>query len=227
MALLEPFAPELWISTAPLSFLGMRIGTRMSVVRLGDGSVLLHSPVPIDDALAREIDAIGPVRHIVAPNLFHHLHVGPALARWPDARSYAPAGLAKKRRDLRIDARFDEDADLPFSGELEPLSIRGCDLAETVLLHKASKTVVSADLSENFKTMDHLPTRLYLKVSGVYGRPGWSRLLRFVYKDHTLARASIDRLLRWDFDRAVIAHGEPFREGAKAAVEQTFTFLKK
>lgn len=225
MARLTPFADDIWIASAPLSMMGLRIGTRMSVVRLQDGSVLIHSPVPLDDALAQEIDALGPVKHVIAPNLFHHLHVGPALSRWPDARSYGPEGLSKKRPELRIDTRFTEDADLPFAGELEPLTVRGCDLRETVLLHRRTGTVVSADLTENFLSHDHLPTRLYLKISGVYGKPGWSKLLRFVYKDRKAARESIDRLLRWEFDRAVIAHGEPLAAGAKAAVEQTFTFL--
>jgi hypothetical protein len=225
MSALTPFADGIWTVSAPQSMMGLHLGSRMTVVRLSGGGLLLHSPVPIDDALARSIDALGPVEHVVAPNLFHHLHAGAALSRWPGARSYAPEGLGKKRPDLRIDARFSEDAPLPFAGELEPLTIRGCQLGETVLFHGRTGTVISSDLSENFKTMDHLPTRLYLKASGVYGKPGWSRLLRFVYDDRKAARESIDRLLRWDFDRAVIAHGEPFTAGAKAAIVQTFEWL--
>jgi hypothetical protein len=223
---LIPFADSLWSVAAPLSLLGFRIGTRMTVVRLASGALVLHSPVEIDDALGRAIDALGPVEHVIAPNLFHHLWAGPALARWPGARSYGAPGLEKKRKDLRLDARFDEDAALPFAGELEPLTIRGCKLRETVLLHRRTGTVVSSDLTENFVLgSDHWPTNLYLKVSGVHGKPAWSRLLRWLYADRKRARESIDRLLRWEFDRVLLAHGEPLASGGRAAVEQTFRFL--
>jgi hypothetical protein len=226
MPQLQAFAQDLWTVTAPLSMMGLRLGTRMTVVRLEGGGVLLHSPVAIDDALAREIDAMGQVKHILAPNLFHHLHAGTASARWPEAKLYAPEGLEKKRPELRIDAKLSDEADLPFAGDLEPLTIRGSALGETVFLHKRTGTVVSADLTENFHNVDHLPTRLFLKLGGVYGKPGWNRLLRFMYRDKRAARDSIDRLLRWDFDRAVIAHGELLESGAKATVAGTFDFLR-
>ncbi|UQA55805.1 DUF4336 domain-containing protein [Polyangium aurulentum] len=226
MPQLQSFAQDLWTVTAPLSMIGLRLGTRMTVVRLEGGGVLLHSPVSVDDALAKEIEAIGPVKHIIAPNLFHHLHAGTARERWQEAKLYAPAGLEKKRPELRIDARLSDEADLPFAGELEPLTIRGSDLRETVFLHKRTGTVVSADLVENFHHVDHVPTRLFLKLGGVYGKPGWNRLLRFIYRDKRAARDSIDRLLRWDFDRAVIAHGEPLESGAKAIVGGSFDFLR-
>lgn len=225
MSRLTPFAEDLWIVDAPMKMAGLQLGTRMTVVRLEDGGLLLHSPVPIDEALAQELRALGPVAHIVAPNAFHHLHVGPAMARFPEARSYGAPGLALKRLDLRFGAMFTEETPLPFARELEPLTLRGSLLGETVLLHRRSGTVVSSDLTENFTTHEHLPTRLYLKAGGIYGKPGWSRFLRFLFRDHKAVRESIDRLLKWDFDRAVIAHGEPFVSGAKAAVEQSYTWL--
>jgi len=225
MSLLTPLAEDIWTVWAPMSLLGLQLGTRMTVVRLHDGGLLLHSPVPIDEALARELTALGPVAHIVAPNAFHHFHVGPAMARFPEARSYGAPGLTLKRLDLRFGAMFTEETPMPFTSELEPLTIRGSLIGETVLYHRRSRTVVSSDLTENFTSHEHVPTRLYLKAGGIYGKPGWSRFLRFVYRDHKATRESIERLLKWDFDRAVIAHGDPFAGGAKAAVEQSFTWL--
>ncbi len=225
MPQLHSFADDLWIAEAPLKFLGLHLGTRMTVVRLEGGSLLLHSPIAIDDALAREIDALGTVKYVLAPNTFHHLHAGSALARWPEARSFGAEGLQKKRPDLRLDQVLDDSLDLPFAGELEPLTIRGSILKETVLLHKRSGTLVSSDLLENFHSHDHLPTRIYLKVAGIHGKPGFSWPLRFVYKDRKVARESFDRLLRWDFDRAVIAHGESIASGARPILEQAYTWL--
>ena len=42
---LTPFAEGVWLSTAPVQFLGMRLTATMTVLRMGDGSLLLHSPV--------------------------------------------------------------------------------------------------------------------------------------------------------------------------------------
>ena len=43
----------------------------MAVLRLRDGSLLVHSPVELDDALAEALARLGPVRHIVSPNYEH------------------------------------------------------------------------------------------------------------------------------------------------------------
>jgi hypothetical protein len=98
-------------------------------------------------------------------------------------------------------------------------------LDKTVLLHVASRTLLTADLSENFHACDHLPTRLYLKAGGIWQKPGWNRFLRLVYRDKRAARRSIDRLLEQDFDRIVLAHGDVIDSGGKDAVRATFTFL--
>ena len=47
--------------------------TRMVVIRLADGSLWLHSPIQFTSDLAKQIDALGEVRYLVAPNKLHHL----------------------------------------------------------------------------------------------------------------------------------------------------------
>ena len=115
---------DLWVVHHPNRFLGMQFGARMTIIRLPDGSLMLYSPVPISDALAAEIDQLGVVRYLVAPNLFHHLFVADAAARWPAAVLYAPFGLAEKRRDLTIHRTLGVD---PL-----PDGIDGCALAGTL-----------------------------------------------------------------------------------------------
>ncbi|MCU0949266.1 MAG: DUF4336 domain-containing protein [Porphyrobacter sp.] len=53
--------------------MGLRLGTRSTIIRLTDGAVWVHSPVQLSRALAEQIDAIGPIRYLIAPNLYHHL----------------------------------------------------------------------------------------------------------------------------------------------------------
>lgn len=197
----------------------------MTAVRLPDGSVWVHSPIPLETSRA-DVDALGEVRHIVLPNLYHHLFASEWAEAYPKAIVHAPRRLRRKRADLRIDADLSETPHSEWGGALVPLHIDGCALDETVFVHPATRTLVSSDLTESFATSDHLPTRLYLKAAGLENRIGWSRFLRFMYRDHDAARRSIDRLLEHDFERIVVAHGRPIESDARQAIVQTFCFLR-
>ena len=59
-------------------------------------------------------------------------------------------------------------------------------------------------------------TRSFLRMSaGIKDHPGMSKLLRFLIKDRGAFRASIDRIADIDFERVVVAHGEPIVDDAK------------
>jgi len=205
--------------------LGLSLGTRMTVIRLKGGGVALHSPIPLAGSLKAEVDAMGEVRHIICPNVYHHVYAGDALAHYPDAKLHGPKGLFRKRKDLSFDAELSNTPHPDWADDLVPITIEGCMLKETIFVHSASGTVVSVDLAENFKHADDLFTRTYLKANGIYGRVGWSRVLRGVYRDKKAARRCIDTILEHDFDRAIISHGEIIAKDAKDAIRATFHFL--
>src|SRR5688572_26304344 len=104
--MLEPFADDVWTTHRPQRFWGLECGTRMTVVRLSDGGLFVHCPVALDAALRRELDALGPVKVVVASSLFHHLYVMDFVRAYPDATVWACPGLHKKRPDV------------PWSGKL-------------------------------------------------------------------------------------------------------------
>lgn len=222
---LERLADDLWCVALPFRYFGMWIGARMTVVRLPSGKLWLHSPVAIDDELAGRIEALGPVGHIVSPNVFHHVFAKAAHERWPGAKTHGPAALRVKRKDLRIDAELVDGKVPDWEGVLDGYTIRGSIIRETVFVHEPSRTLVSSDLTENFTHCDHLFTRWMLALGGVYKQVGWSKLLRWAYEDHAAARASIGELLTRDFDRVVLAHGDVIQSGGRDAIRRTFTFL--
>lgn len=223
--LLQPVAPGVWVVQAPQSFLGVRVGTRMTVVRLSGGGVLLHSPVPIDAQLKSSIDTVGPVRHIVAPNSYHHLYAGAAARLWPQAVLHGPAPLQRKRSDLAFGAELSESLHPELAADFDAITIRGCLLGETVLYHRATRTLVTADLVENFHACDHAPSRWWFRLGGVFGRAGWHRLFRAVYRDRRAARADVDRILALPFERVIIAHGELLTERAREQVREGLRWL--
>jgi hypothetical protein len=223
---LQKFAEGVWVASAPQKFMSWELGARMTVLRLSDGSLVVHSPIALDESLENSIVALGPVGHIVAPNLFHHLYTADAAAAFPEAKLHGPAGLQKKRPDLRFDATLGEQLEATWRDDLETLEIQGTMLEETVFWHKPSGTLVSADLVENFKTADDWWTRLYLQIGGIYGEVGLSRMLRLAYRDRKKARRDIDQLLSWDFDKIVLAHGEPIDSNGVEALRDTYTWLQ-
>ena len=107
--MLETITDHVWSVRAPFKVFGLiALNGRMTIVRLQNGDLWLHSPIPISDALREEIDALGPVRYLVAPSCFHHMFVGPWKEAYPDAQIFAARGLHKKREDLSIDTLFRE-----------------------------------------------------------------------------------------------------------------------
>jgi hypothetical protein len=93
--------------------------------------------------------------------------------------------------------------------ELPKLLIGGMPkLNEFVFLHTASRTLIVADLLFNFDiSQQNWAGKLFLKLNGIYGRPGCSRIFRRLIKDRTVFRASIDQISRWEFDRIILGHG--------------------
>lgn len=226
MSALTAIDQGLWVVARPQRFLGLHVGTRMTVVRLRDGSLWIHSPVALDDELRGALDELGPVRHVIAPNRFHHLYAGDYAAAYPEAKLYGAPGLGAKRQDLEFAAELGPGFEGEWSAEIPSTPIEGTMLQETVFMHAASRSLISADLLENFTGSDHWPTRLYLKVSGIDGHAGVSRLLRPAFRDRPAARRSVDRVLTWDFERLLVCHGELVERDGRALLREVYTWLK-
>lgn len=222
---MQQLAEGLWIVDRPFSLMGLRLGGRMVVVGLPDGSLLLHAPVPLGEDAAAALRELGEVRHIVAPNLMHHLALPEAAARFPGARVYAPPGLEKKRPELTLHP-LAPGPDTPWAQVLDQLPIEGAPaLRETVFFHRQSRTLICTDLVFHFREAEGVLTRLYLRMSGALGQMAQTRVLRAAFRDRAAARASIARVLAWDFDRVVMAHGQVVEHGGKEALRHATAWL--
>ncbi|MBZ0252227.1 MAG: DUF4336 domain-containing protein [Candidatus Methylomirabilis sp.] len=222
MSALRPLAEDLWVAERPLRFHGVPIETRMTVVRLMSKMLWVHAPVALTPALRAELDALGPVRAVVAPNTYHHLYVKPYVAAYSDAFVYAAPGLEKKRRDVGFHNRLTDKPQPEWAAELDQHVVQGLrGLGEVVFFHKASRTLVLTDLLMNFPPSTpetDWRLRLMLKVDDMDGKLAFARLLRLLaVRDRAALRRSRDRILEWDFDRIVLAHGDVVGTGGKDA----------
>lgn len=223
---LRALAPDLWVAEQPLGNALVELGVRMTVIRLRDGSLFLHSPVRLSRATRAALDPLGEVRSVVAPNRAHHLFAGDYPAGYPNARLFAAPGLPRKRPDLTFAQELGDEAPAAWRGQLEQHLFRGAPfLNEVVFFHPASRTLVLTDLAFNVPKGRREGARIFLWLSGAEGRFGPHRFVRFMTRDRKAARASLERILAWDFDRVIVSHGEVLETGGREAVRKGFEFL--
>jgi len=228
-ALLAEFGPDIWISEGPVvQFWGFPYPTRMAVIRLSDGGLVVWSPIALSATLRGEVDVLGPVRYLVSPNLLHHLFLGEWKSAYPEARLYASPGLRKRRKDLSFDADLGNAPDPGWAADMDQVLVSGSfAMTEVVFFHRASRTAIFADLIEN------LPRDWFKGWRGVAARlggivapnPGAPRDWRASFINRRAARTALQRILAWPIERALIAHGEPATTNGAAFVRNAFSWL--
>ncbi|MCY1054680.1 hypothetical protein [Nannocystis sp. SCPEA4] len=220
------FAEGLWLATTPVRIVGMRLTATMAVLRLGQGDLLLYSPLAMTRELRAAVEALGRVAHLYAPNTYHHRWIGEWAAAFPSARLHAPKGLAAKRRDLRIDRIHGTEPEPAFAGVVDEVCIEGFRLEESVLVYRPARALIVADLVHNVGRPSGRWAALYTRMMGFYDRVALSRMIRWAgFADRALARRSLDRLLALPFDRLVVGHGGPLTAGAHEAVAAAYAWL--
>jgi len=223
---LLPFADGIWISTAPVSFIGLRLTATMTVLRLADGKLLLYSPLAMTPERRAAVEALGTVAHLYSPNLYHHLRIGEWAAAFPAARLHGSPGLAKKRPDLRVDRVHGISPEPAFDGVIDEVRIDGFRLEESVLLYRPARTLLVADLVHNIGRPTHAWTAFYTRMTGFYDRVALSRMIRWAaFNNRGAGRRSLVRVLALPFDHLIVGHGAPKRANGKEALAAAYDWL--
>lgn len=130
----KPVAEGVCIVDGPVirfGYLGLRFPfpTRMTVVRLTDGGLWVHSPTELSSSLKSEINSLGSVKYLIASNRIHYWWLGDWAEAFPGAATYAAPGVRKQARSKDRFAGYDADltrnATYPWSGEIEMLLVPG------------------------------------------------------------------------------------------------------
>lgn len=227
--MLRQFGSEIWISDGPgVSVLGFHYPTRMAVIRLADGTLFLWSPIEMTQTLQREIDQLGRVAHIVAPNSLHHLALGDWQAAYPKACVYAPPKLRSKRTDLKFDEDLSDTAVSAWAGEIEQVVVRGNLItSEVVFFHRPSGTVLFTDLIQQFSDDWFTGWRRHVARADrmVGDEPSVPRKFRMGFVNRAAARQSLAVILEWPVQMVLLAHGAPVTEDAPAFLRRAFRWL--
>jgi hypothetical protein len=224
--MLSAVAEDVYALEVPFRAGGLELGGRMTVIRLPGGGLWIHSPVRLEAEAREAVEALGPVRFLVAPNLMHHLHLKAWAAAFPEARVVALPGLRRKQPDLHIAVELGDTPDAGYGEVITQQRVRGIPrVEEFVFLHRPSRTLLVTDLAFHIRQSPSWLTRTYLRLSGTYGKLAPTILLKSLVKDRAALRASLDAVLSLDFERVVVCHGEVLERGGREALRSGFAWL--
>ena len=233
MSELRPFGENIWTAEGPM-VRDMRawFTTRMTVVKLSNGSIWIESPVPVSDDILEEISELGPVKYLVAATMRHVWRLDNARTQFPDAQLWVcrRTRMTLQHGELPITGILTDTPPPDWANDFEQLEFKGNPLLSEVLFyHNKSRTVIIGDLIQSNKKIKGKPLSNFIfRLGGIlYPKGGVSRDIRMAFTDRDLARQSLKTLLTWDFDKLIIAHGDCIETDAKSFVEQKFDWLKK
>lgn len=235
---LKSFGTDIWTvdgGIVRMSYLGgsTPFTTRMVVVRLPSGELWIWSPVELTDGLRAEVAEIGPVQHLVSPNAIHYANIPAWAEAYPAARVWASPGVRERANKQGIEVSFTDDledtAPTAWADTIEQHVFKGSRiLEEVVFFHRPSRTLVLADLIENFEA-DRFPRglRWALRLAGVLHPDGKLPIdLRLSYFGrHRIARRSLAVVLGWKPEKITVAHGRCYKKDAAEELRRAFRWL--
>jgi hypothetical protein len=223
--MLRELDKELWVAEMPSKVFGVEFGARSTLTRLPEGGLWVHSPIRLTDELRREIDALGPIEALVAPNKMHYAYLEEWIAAYPDALVFvAPDWL----REISVDPVILSDAaEMLWQGVLKHKILHGSSLIrEADFLHIKSRTLILTDLAFNISlSQAPLPQKLAAGIIGVHDGFAPSRTFRMTAGDKAALKISLERLLEWDFQRIIVSHGDIIEKDGPKVLLMAFDWV--
>jgi hypothetical protein len=231
--MLKPLGTDLWFADGGVvSFYGFDYPTRMVVVRLANGGLWLWSPVEKTDDLLREVRALGTVRHIVSPNKLHYLFLRDWQAEFPAAKVWATRQTIAKCGEIDFAGALADDPPAAWSGQIDQFYFdNSLFVDEVIFFHRASRTAVIADLSQNFSESfleRHWPWWMRKIAQAAKMIEGWGYPpidYRTSFRRRSSARPKIRALIEQHPQHVVMAHGEVVTKDGEAFLARAFSWL--
>jgi len=231
---LKSIAPNVWIADGGwIKFYGLPFPTRMTVIRLTNGDIWVHSPIADKEGLSESVAALGSVRHLIAPNWIHYAWVPSWQLRFQEAIAWASPGVVKraasKGMQLSFDRELSNDSPIEWAEEIDQRLADSSYHREVIFLHRVSRTLVLTDLIENFE-IDKMPwwARPLLRLGGVCDPNGrMPRDMAASFRQHPQhLRDLVDTMIAWNPERVVLAHGRWYPTNGTAELSRAFRWLE-
>jgi hypothetical protein len=218
-------AEDVVVMPFPFRVFGIDFKRNVTLLRLRDGRVVIHSTAPFTQEDVAVIRKFGEPAWLVEATLLHDTFAKEGRTALADLPYLAPSGFAESSG---VQAQPLDPPPTDWTGEIDVLKIEGTKKKEHALFHHRSRTVVVADLFFSFPPETRGWPRFFARY--IMRLPptlfGVSRFFRFLIEDKEAVERSVRTLLQWDFDRIVVAHWAPLETAAKPKVERALRETK-
>jgi hypothetical protein len=203
----------------PFRAFGIDFARNVTLLRLRDGRLVIHSTAPFAPADIEAITDFGAPGWLVEATVLHDTFAKAGREAFPAIPYLAPSGFAKVAR-LTTTTLSPKPAE--WKDEIDVLEIDGLHWPnEHAFYHRASGTLVLADLLFHFPPRTRGWARFFIRqIMRLPRLVGISVFFRFMIRDREAFARSMRTMLEWDFKRIVVAHRTPIVQDAKAIFRQ-------
>lgn len=199
----------------------------MTVIRRGDGALVVHSAIALEAPAMAKLDSLGPVRYLLVPNRYHRIDAPAFKRRYPEARVLCPATSRRNVAEVvPVDGVY---GDYPADEAMRIEMLEGTGEGEGALLVRSSDgvSVVLNDAVFNMKHQPGLSGLVLRYVTASSGGPRVSRLAQLaLVKDREALRAHLLRLAETPgLRRLIVSHHELVSDDAAGALRQAAATL--
>lgn len=232
-ARLSRVSDDIWVvDDEPINAAGLKLPVRMTVIRLSNGDLVLHSPLRYSPALRDELERLGIIRYLLAPNIAHWMFLADWQREVPQAATFAARGLSARKQvraaGIRIDRELGDTTPQEWTADLETVSVNAPMFCEVEVFDKRSRTLILTDLVQNLDP-DHLSGSAetaanLLGITKPDGKaPVYLRLL--LRLGGRSVRTAAERLVRLGPERVIFAHGDWFASEGSERLRQSLRWL--
>ena len=227
---MRSISENIWIFDGEaVPFLTLPFTTRMTIIRLSTGELWVHSPIKLNEEVQTQVNKLGVVKYIIAPNHLHHLFLADWKLFYPDATCYGTDEVIKKRADIKFDHSLNQEQSWAWSSDVDQVLFTGSPLMEEcVFFHKSSGSLIVTDLIENFPGDNfNCCQRVVAKGVGILAPNGKMPLdwrISFMFSK-SKARTHLSVIYGWQPEVVIMSHGLIVDQDAEAFLKRSFNWL--
>lgn len=213
---IEKLAENVWRVEGALPHFSMR--RVMTVARMNDGRLVIHSAIALDEASMRAIEAWGTPAFLLIPHSRHRMDAPRFKARYPAIKVLATRAVVNKAREVvQVDGTYE---DFPGDDAVRLEMLRGVNDSEGAMIVRSADgvTVVLNEVVFDMRPRRELLPRVMMRLLGLGPGPRVTPVVKIeLVRSAAALRVDLERLAATPgLQRLIVSH-EKLSTGPAAA----------